>query len=65
MKSEDLAALITKHSGIEVTHLETYEEILPLLQNADKEDCIAFVGSLYMIGDIRTLLKYNGFIENK
>lgn len=65
MKSEDLAALIRKHFEIEVTPLETYKEILPLLQNADKEDCIAFVGSLYMIGDIRTLLKNNGFIENK
>lgn len=65
MKSEDLAALIRKHSEIEVTHLETYEDTIPLLQNADKEDCIAFVGSLYMIGDIRTLLKNNVFIENK
>jgi dihydrofolate synthase/folylpolyglutamate synthase len=65
MKSEDLASLIRKHSEIEVTPLNSYEDTIPLLQNADKDDYIAFVGSLYMIGDIRTLLKNNGFIDNK
>jgi dihydrofolate synthase/folylpolyglutamate synthase len=65
MKSEDLAMLITKHYDIETEPLDEYCEAIPVLRNADHEECIAFVGSLYMIGDIRTLLKTNGFIENK
>lgn len=65
MKSEDLASLIREHYEVEVAPLNSYEETLPILNAAKKEDCIAFVGSLYMIGDIRTLLKNNGFIENK
>jgi dihydrofolate synthase/folylpolyglutamate synthase len=59
MKSEDLSALIRKHYEIEATPLEKYEETIPLLQNADKDDIIAFVGSLYMIGDIRQLINKN------
>ncbi|MEL7649722.1 MAG: folylpolyglutamate synthase/dihydrofolate synthase family protein [Sedimentibacter sp.] len=65
MKSEDLAMLITKHYDIETEPLDEYCEAIPVLRNADHEECIAFVGSLYMIGDIRTLLKTNGFIDNK
>lgn len=65
MKSEDLASLIREHYEVEVAPLNSYEDTLPILNAAKKEDCIAFVGSLYMIGDIRTLLKNNGFIENK
>ncbi|KAF5037480.1 hypothetical protein DSECCO2_564160 [anaerobic digester metagenome] len=65
MKSEDLASLIREHYEVEVAPLNSYEDTLPILNAAEKEDCIAFVGSLYMIGDIRTLLKNNGFIENK
>jgi len=65
MKSADLAELIKKHSHLNVTPLNNYEEIIPILRNASKEEYMAFVGSLYMIGDVRTLLKNNGFIENK
>lgn len=65
MSSVDLAELIKKHSTINVTSLNNYEEIIPLLHNVNKEDYVAFVGSLYMIGDVRTLLKHNGFIENR
>lgn len=65
MKSEDLASLIREHYEVEVAPLNSYEDTLPILNAAKKEDYIAFVGSLYMIGDIRTLLKRNGFIENK
>ncbi|MDW5300382.1 MAG: folylpolyglutamate synthase/dihydrofolate synthase family protein [Sedimentibacter sp.] len=65
MSSVDLAELIKKHSDIDVTPLINYEEIIPTLQNINKDEYVAFVGSLYMIGDVRTLLKSNGFIKNK
>jgi len=65
MKSTDLAELIKKHSSIKVTALYNYEETIPILNKISKEEYVAFVGSLYMIGDVRTMLKNNGFIDNK
>ena len=63
LKAKELAVLVEKHSNIKVTPLEN-EEILPLLKNADKEEIIAFVGSLYMIGSVRTLLRNNNCSNN-
>jgi dihydrofolate synthase/folylpolyglutamate synthase len=63
LKAKDLAVLVEKHSNIKVTPLEN-EDILPLLKNADKDDIIAFVGSLYMIGSVRTLLRNNNCSSN-
>lgn len=60
MKSSDLAELISMHTDINVTPLYDYSDIIPILKNLDKKDIAAFVGSLYMIGDVRTLLKKNG-----
>ncbi len=57
MKSDELAALIKKHYDIEVNSLIDYKEIINIIKNTNKNDYIAFVGSLYMIGDVRTLLK--------
>lgn len=55
--ANDLANLIKdKDSTIKVKALNSYEEILPIVKSAHKDECIACVGSLYMIGDIRTLL---------
>ncbi len=62
--AKELAELIKKHSSIKVTPLETYEDILPVIKKAGKSDIIAFVGSLYMIGNVRTLLKNNGIANN-
>lgn len=56
MKSSDLADLIKKHSDLKVTPLYNYNEIIPLLKQTDKNEYIAFVGSLYMIGEVRTLI---------
>ena len=57
MSSDDLAKLIgRKNSSIKVEALNSYEEMLPIIKNADKDECIACVGSLYMIGDVRTML---------
>lgn len=53
----DLAKLINdKSSSVKAEALNSYEDILPIIKNADKDEIIACVGSLYLIGDIRTLL---------
>ncbi len=59
MKSEELAALFNKHSDFKATPLNDYNKIIPILNNTDKENVIAFVGSLYMIGDVRKLILEN------
>ena len=64
LKAAVLAELIKNHTKIKVIPLDNYEDMLPLLRNADKNDIIAFSGSLYMIGSVRTLLKNNGFANN-
>ncbi|MDD2494420.1 MAG: bifunctional folylpolyglutamate synthase/dihydrofolate synthase [Tissierellia bacterium] len=56
MTSYDLAEIIRRHSNIKVTPINNNYEILNILKNADKDEIIAFVGSLYLIGEIRTLL---------
>ena len=57
MLASDLETLIKeKNSNIKVKALDNYEEILSIIKKADKDECIACVGSLYMIGDIRSLL---------
>lgn len=62
MKAADLAGLIRKHSDLNVTPLNDYGEIIPVLKGIDKSEYIAFVGSLYMIGKVRTLLR--GYLNN-
>jgi len=57
MSSKNMADLISKHSNIKVTPLQKYDEILEILNSLRKDEIIAFVGSLYMIGNVRTILK--------
>ncbi|WP_312815745.1 folylpolyglutamate synthase/dihydrofolate synthase family protein [Sedimentibacter sp.] len=57
MKASDLAELIKNNYDINVTSLDNYEDILKIVKDADESEYIAFVGSLYMIGEVRTLLK--------
>lgn len=57
MKSTELADLIKKHSDLKVTSINEYNEIVPILKAIDISEYVAFVGSLYMIGDVRTILK--------
>ncbi len=57
INAADLAKLIKeKNSSVKVEALDSYEKILPIVKNAGKDECMACVGSLYLIGDIRTLL---------
>ena len=60
MSASELAGLIREHSEIKVTPLDSYDEIIPLIKQLDKNEYTAFVGSLYMIGEVRMLLKNNG-----
>lgn len=57
MESTELADLIKKHSDLKVTSINEYNEIVPILKAIDISEYVAFVGSLYMIGDVRTILK--------
>jgi dihydrofolate synthase/folylpolyglutamate synthase len=57
MSSNDMANLIKHHSDIKVTPILNYNEILDVIKDFDENEVIAFVGSLYMIGDVRTLLR--------
>ncbi len=61
MSSNDMADLISEHSNIKVTSIQKYDDIINILKNFDKNEIIAFVGSLYMIGDVRTTLKKTEF----
>lgn len=57
MKASDLAELIKNNYDINVTSLDNYMDILKIVKGADESEYIAFVGSLYMIGEVRILLK--------
>lgn len=64
MSSNDMANLIRQHSDIKVTPIQKYDEILDIIKSFGKKEVIAFVGSLYMIGDVRTLLRKELKIKN-
>jgi dihydrofolate synthase/folylpolyglutamate synthase len=57
LKATELADLIKNHSDIKTTPISSYDEVLDIVKSTDKDDIIAFAGSLYMIGSIRTLLR--------
>ncbi|HHZ00672.1 MAG TPA: bifunctional folylpolyglutamate synthase/dihydrofolate synthase [Tissierellia bacterium] len=64
LKAEELAELIKKQANIKVIPLDNYEDILHVIKNAGKNEIMAFSGSLYMIGSVRTLLRNNGLADN-
>jgi len=59
MNSVEMSELIEKHFDLDVTPLNKIDEIVNILENVDKDDIVAFVGSLYMVGEVRSLLKKN------
>lgn len=61
MSAFELADLIKIHSDINVSPVQNYKDILNIINDIDKDEIIAFVGSLYMIGEVRTLLMRNLF----
>lgn len=64
LKASDLAAMIKKHTDIRVTPLASYDQIPDIIKNTHKDEIIAFAGSLYMIGYVRTLLKNQDLSNN-
>lgn len=63
MKADDLSKLINYHSNIKVTSLQNTEDIINILEKVNKDEIIAFVGSLYMIGDVRSTLRSTEFFN--
>lgn len=57
MSSTEMAELIKKHLFEDVTPLNNTDEVINILRNVSKDEIVAFVGSLYMIGEVRTLLR--------
>lgn len=57
MDSAELAQLIKNRIGIEAVPLKDDAEIIPLVESLEEDEAAAFVGSLYMIGKIRTLIR--------
>jgi len=64
MSAEDISKLIQKHSNIKVTPVPNTKDIINILKTINKDEIVAFVGSLYMIGDVRTILRENEFFNN-
>jgi len=63
MSAHDMASLIQKHSNIKVTPVKNTKDIVDILNSINKDEIIAFVGSLYMIGDVRTILKNSEYFK--
>lgn len=43
--------------NIKVTTLKKYTDVLPIINNSGNEDIFIFAGSLYMIGDMRKIIR--------
>jgi len=63
MNALDLAELIKKHSDLKVKPISNYNDIIHILEVIATDEIVAFVGSLYMIGDVRTTLKRTEFFN--
>lgn len=63
MNAVEMAELIKKNFGKDVKSLNNMYEVINILRNVNKDDIVAFVGSLYMIGEVRTSLRK--YLESK
>lgn len=63
MSAEDISKLIQKHSNIKVTPVPTTKDIINILKTISNDEIVAFVGSLYMIGDVRTILRNSEYFN--
>lgn len=59
MPAETMAALIHDRYGKTVDFYDTMDEAVKSIDLAQKDDINVFVGSLYMIGEARTLIRKN------
>ncbi len=57
MKSDELAELISEmHPDIKVLSLKNTNDILSIIDNSQSDRIFACMGSLYMVGDVRSLI---------
>lgn len=59
MSSHEMAELIKRHTDVETVALGYAEDIIDIIDSMDKDEVAAFVGSLYMIGEVRTIIINN------
>ncbi len=52
-----MAELIKKHTDVDTVPLHNVEDIIDIIDNMGGDEVAAFVGSLYMIGEVRTIIK--------
>jgi len=58
ISSDKLRDLLNRKFNLDkVTSLSSYEEAVSIAKSSDKDYVVAFIGSFYMVGEIRTLLK--------
>jgi len=58
ISSDKLKDLLNRKFNLDkVTPLSSYEEAVSIAKSSDKDYVVAFIGSFYMVGEIRTLLK--------
>ncbi|PAB59479.1 bifunctional folylpolyglutamate synthase/dihydrofolate synthase [Anaeromicrobium sediminis] len=57
MKAEDLSEIVKKYCSHIYIEKEIKDAANKVIEISDKEDIILFAGSLYMIGEVRSLLK--------
>ncbi len=57
MSANEIAGLIKSRYDISVTPLDSFEKAIDVVQKLGMNDVAAFVGSLYIIGEVRTKLK--------
>jgi len=65
MSAGDISKLIQEHSNITPTPVPNTKDIIDILKTINKNEIIAFVGSLYMIGDVRTILRNSEYFNLK
>lgn len=58
MSAEEISDLINKHSGTNISApLCSIDKAVDIINSSNDNDCFAFVGSLYMLGEVRKKLK--------
>ncbi len=60
--AKDMSNLINNYTNI-ASPLCSVDEAINIIKKSDSDDCFAFAGSLYMLGEVRTKLKDNGFMK--
>lgn len=64
MTAGDLSKLINEESNMMLSEpLNTVDEAINIIEDTKDDECFAFVGSLYMLGEVRTKLRKAGLMK--